>query len=43
MVGNDHQVTNLERRIHATGSIGKQHGFDTQEFHEPDRKNDLVN
>ena len=33
MVGNHHQVTNLEARIHATGSIRDEEGLDTQFVH----------
>jgi hypothetical protein len=42
MVGDDHQVANLECRIHATCSIRYEEGLDAQFVHDTDREGDLL-
>ena len=42
MVGDDHQVADLELRVHAAGSIGDEERLDAQLVHDTHREGDLL-
>ena len=42
MIGNDHQVANLELRIHASCSIGNEKRLDAQFVHHTNRECNLL-